>query len=58
MSDSNVVFDLGYALGVLKRGGKVARKGWNGKGLWIELQCPDKHSKMTSQYAYITGVSG
>lgn len=27
---------FGDALNVLKVGGKVARKGWNGKGMWIE----------------------
>jgi hypothetical protein len=29
--------DFGAALSVLKRGGRVARKGWNGKNMWIFL---------------------
>ena len=29
--------DFGDAISVLKAGGKVARKGWNGKGQYIEL---------------------
>lgn len=44
---------FGEALDVLKQGGKVSRRGWNGKGLWLELQVPDEHSKMTLPYIYI-----
>ena len=29
--------DFGYALFALRNGKKVARKGWNGKGMWIVL---------------------
>ena len=32
-------FDFGVALAVLKSGGKVARAGWNGKGMWLSLSC-------------------
>lgn len=45
--------DFGNALLHLKQGGKVSRRGWNGKGLWLELQRPDAHSKMTLPYIYI-----
>lgn len=45
--------DFGKALEHLKKGGKVARHGWNGKGLWLELQVPDAHSKMTLPYVYL-----
>ena len=45
--------DFGAALQELKRGNKVARNGWNGKGLWLELQVPDINSKMTLPYIYI-----
>ena len=45
--------DFGAALQELKRGNKVARSGWNGKGLWVELQTPDEHSKMTLPYLYL-----
>lgn len=29
--------DFGEALGELKAGGRVARSGWNGKGMWLAL---------------------
>lgn len=29
--------DFGHAIDVLKSGGKVARAGWNGKGMWLAL---------------------
>jgi len=45
--------DFGKALKCLKEGGRVAREGWNGKGIFIELQRPDENSKMTSPYIYI-----
>lgn len=44
---------FGQALEALKNGKRVARTGWNGKGLWLELQVPDSHSKMTLPYIYI-----
>lgn len=31
-------YDFGWALEVLKGGGKVCRAGWNGKGMWLVLQ--------------------
>lgn len=45
--------NFGHALFLLKNGKKVARKGWNGKGIFIELQKPDAYSKMTHPYIYI-----
>lgn len=45
--------DFGWALRQLKEGKKVCRLGWNGKGIYIELQQPDEHSKMTQPYIYI-----
>jgi hypothetical protein len=45
--------NFGQALEDLKIGAKVARKGWNGKGIFIELQVPDEHSKMTHPYIFI-----
>lgn len=45
--------DFGWALDELKHGNKVQRLGWNGIGLWLELQIPDSHSKMTLPYIYI-----
>lgn len=45
--------NFGQALETLKNGGKLARIGWNGKGIFIALQRPDVHSMMTSPYIYI-----
>jgi hypothetical protein len=45
--------DFGDAISGLKKGKRMARKGWNGKGIFIELQIPDAHSKMTHPYIYI-----
>ena len=45
--------DFGDAIRALKMHGKVAREGWNGKGLSIELQIPDLFSKMTLPYIYM-----
>lgn len=44
---------FGLAIEALKKGLKVAREGWNGKGLWLELQVPDANSKMTLPYIFI-----
>ncbi|KGR88859.1 DUF2829 domain-containing protein [Lysinibacillus sp. OL1_EC] len=44
---------FGQAIEALKEGKKAARKGWNGKGIFLELQVPDTHSKMTHPYIYI-----
>lgn len=44
---------FGLAIEALKMGKKVARRGWNGKGIFIELQRPDENSKMTSPYIFI-----
>jgi hypothetical protein len=46
-------FNFGHALEALKAGHRVARAGWNGKGLWVELQSPDGLSKMTLPYLYL-----
>ncbi len=50
----NKQFDFAVALRELKEGNKVARSGWNGKGLWLELQRPDARSKMTLPYIFIS----
>lgn len=42
------------ALDNIKDGNKVARTGWNGKGLWLEIQLPDEHSKMTLPYIFMS----
>jgi hypothetical protein len=44
---------FGNVIVMLKQGKKAARLGWNGKGIFIELQVPDENSKMTSPYIFI-----
>jgi hypothetical protein len=46
--------NFGQALEALKAGQKVSRSGWNGVGLWLELQVPDAHSKMTLPYIFMS----
>jgi hypothetical protein len=51
--DRRMSMNFGEALAELKAGGKVARRGWNGKGMWLEMQRPDTFSKMTLPYVYL-----
>ena len=46
-------FNFGEALRQLKAGALVARKGWNGKNMYLELQTPDENSKMSLPYIYM-----
>ena len=50
--------NIGHAVALLKSGEKVARAGWNGKSMWLKLQTPDEHSKMTLPYVYIEYPEG
>lgn len=45
--------NFGQALEQLKNGNQVYRQGWNGKGMWLALQVPDEHSKMTLPYIWM-----
>lgn len=47
---------FGEAIEALKRGERVTRAGWNGKGMWLALQRPDEWSKMRRPYIYIKTV--
>ena len=49
--------NFGDALAELKIGNKVARAGWNGKGMWLALQVPDANSKMSLPYIYMSTVT-
>lgn len=50
--------NFGWALEKLWLGCKVCRKGWNGKEMWLKLQVPDEHSKMTLPYIYMKTACG
>jgi len=41
------------ALEMLKQGYRLARQGWNNKGIWIEVQNPSANSKMTKPYLFM-----
>ena len=45
--------DFGKALHNMRMGARVHREGWNGRGMYIELQTPDENSKMTLPYIYM-----
>lgn len=45
--------NFGQAIEHLKNGGKIQRSGWNGKGMYLELQRPDAGSKMTLPYIFM-----
>lgn len=48
--------DFSTALRALRDGQRVTRAGWNGHGMWLQLQVPDKGSKMTRPYLYMKTV--
>ena len=48
--------NFGQALDWLRAGHRVAREGWNGKDMYLHLQTPDVHSKMTLPYIYMRTV--
>jgi hypothetical protein len=45
---------FGLAVEALKLGKIVSRKGWNGKNMYLEIQKPDVHSKMSLPYIYMS----
>lgn len=50
--------DFETVLSALKAGERIARDGWNGKGMYVELQSPDVNSKMTLPYPYMKTACG
>ena len=44
---------FGWALEQIRRGMRVQRTGWNGKGMYIEIQNPDETSKMTNPFIFM-----
>ncbi|MCP3885142.1 MAG: DUF2829 domain-containing protein [Propionibacteriaceae bacterium] len=58
MEPDTIQTDFGWALIQLRSGLRVCRAGWNGKGMYLELQVPDEHSKMTLPYIYMRTVQG
>ncbi|AMB48280.1 DUF2829 domain-containing protein [Methylobacterium sp. AMS5] len=44
---------IGEVVEAMQAGKRVARAGWNGKGMYLELQVPDAHSKMSLPYVFM-----
>lgn len=51
-------FGIGWAIDQLQESHRVARAGWNGREMYLELQTPDSNSKMTLPYVFIRTVQG
>jgi hypothetical protein len=58
MDQTGYSADFGGALAALNAGRKVTRAGWNGKGMFLQLQLPDAGSKMGLPYIYMSTVDG
>lgn len=54
----NNQFGIGEAVEQMRNGNRVCRSGWNGKNMWLKLQVPDAHSKMTLPYVYMYTTQG
>lgn len=52
------VMDIGDAVAAMRDGARVTRPGWNGAGMWLELQVPDDMSKMSLPYVYMRTAGG
>ena len=48
----------GAMLYFLNMGKRLTRVGWNGKGMYVQLQTPDEGSKMSLPYIYMCTVKG
>ena len=53
-----MTYTFSEALYMLKSGTRMTRAGWNGKGMWVELQTPDEHAKMRLPDLYMCTVTG
>lgn len=51
-------YGIGWAIEQMSLGHHVTRRGWNGRGQYLQLQQPDDRSKMTLPYIYIRTVQG
>lgn len=50
--------NFGLAIEAMKMGKRVARRGWNGKDMFLRIQAPDKNSFMSLPYIYMRPVGG
>jgi hypothetical protein len=50
--------DIGWAVQQMYNGSRVCRAGWNGRNMWLALQMPDKNSKMSLPYIFMSTAQG
>ncbi len=50
--------NIGQAIEALKAGQRVTREAWNVLAVWLEIQVPDAHSKMTLPYIFMASPQG
>lgn len=50
--------DIGWAVLQLWEGNRIRRSGWNGKGMYLELQDVDATQKMTLPYVSMRTTQG
>lgn len=57
MIPDDATFSFGDAVEILKKGVRVARAGWNGKGMWLVLVHPDDDADVPPQPTYaVAGI--
>src|SRR4051812_32768903 len=49
---------IGWAVKQMHGGQAVRRRGWNGRGMFVKLQVPDDHSKMSLPYVFMRTAQG
>ncbi len=54
----NENLNIGQAVAALNNGHRVARKGWNGKDMWLSLKEPHPSSEMTLPYVFMRTAQG
>jgi hypothetical protein len=55
IKEASPYFSFSKALELLKQGDKIARKGWNGKGMWLML-IPKSHWETTRGLEMLDGL--
>lgn len=50
--------NIGQAVEAMRSGARVARSGWNGKGMWIALHEANHNETMTEPFVYMRTAQG
>lgn len=57
MIPDDATFSFGDAVEILKKGARVAREGWNGKGMWLMMVHPDDDAAVPPRTTYaVAGI--